>query len=916
MKDEHINLDSNPNMLEDDEDTYLGVVNPTASGDSDEVAELRAQLEKANHMIKTQNAAYQRAIRRAVLENDYVSKINSKLVQNAELHTREKGYSEKEFAEVKNICEDMKQLITKLVKEKAKAEEKARILTTSLAKIELAMSVQEGKVEELTSSIETAEGKTAKLESDKESLNCKLSAIRDEKRKLEEEKKGISEALAVGHELDDGDEGGAVSEAVQRLVSEKKELAKELTTMRLVHDEAKMELESLQKRFDDADVSNKNRISELVEAKCVAEKQVQDLISSVEEMEGKVAAKEDMVQELNDTIQCLEEQNKMLLFEKENLMGDVQALQHQQEALERDLEASKEATKTLVKSALDEQLAQSVGEKAEIQKQLDDFIEEKKVNDQKMGQSIEEAEEDNTRLRDSINSLMNELMLVNNEVNDDEPLSSSDGSETEKSLEAKVADNLSLISALRLKLRFSRKHNEDLQHSVAERDETVAKIKKDLDSVIEARDSEMASSASKLDEAKQTIEEEKKKYDACIAQQDAEKEKAEIDRLKITELEEQVQVLKESEKDSISSKTKLEDEIQALQYEKMSLEEKEVLQHNRIDKLEIELSNEATKIAELEVSLEDGRVEIQSVTEKLKDLMKDVESTVATARDAGADAITLEDVRMILVDDANTITQIRGQIKTLEDQKRDVEDTLLSVANDKEELEEKCESASEELKDLQEKLESAVGMGVAFVDKAERYKKDVAALSIKRDAAEKLAKEYHTENEANVAKCVELQQKITSVTAKLEEMEKESSAAIAKANERLNKRMKDCDKQLTTLFPSLHPARKDNNLKFGEMVSLLQKENRSVSANIKSLEEEIEAAQDESAILEQQVRILSKEVSKHKRQNKEMLRALNEVAVGHSEGDSDIPMDEVAADTEVERRLRKFKEFMYTRLKE
>ena len=87
---------------------------------------------------------------------------------------------------------------------------------------------------------------------------------------------------------------------------------------------------------------------------------------------------------------------------------------------------------------------------------------------------------------------------------------------------------------------------------------------------------------------------------------------------------------------------------------------------------------------------------------------------------------------------------------------------------------------------------------------------------------------------------------------------------------------------------------------------MLQKERKTILAKVKSLEEEIEAAQDESAILEQQVHILSKEVSKHKRQNKEILRALNEVTVGRSAEDSDIPMDEVAVDSEVEKRLGKF----------
>eukprot|EP00985_Skeletonema_marinoi_P011111 scaffold5258_cov66-Skeletonema_marinoi.AAC.1 len=136
-----------------------------------------------------------------------------------------------------------------------------------------------------------------------------------------------------------------------------------------------------------------------------------------------------------------------------------------------------------------------------------------------------------------------------------------------------------------------------------------------------------------------------------------------------------------------------------------------------------------------------------------------------------------------MADNADTIANVRSQVKILEDEKRDVEDTLLSVSSDRDELEEKCELADEELRELHEKLESAVGMGVAFVDKAEKYKKDVAALTTKRDAAEQLAKEYHIENEANIAKCAQLEQTIASLQQEREVLEKESKAAIVKANE-------------------------------------------------------------------------------------------------------------------------------------
>lgn len=203
-----------------------------------------------------------------------------------------------------------------------------------------------------------------------------------------------------------------------------------------------------------------------------------------------------------------------------------------------------------------------------------------------------------------------------------------------------------------------------------------------------------------------------------------------------------------------------------------------------------------------------------------------------------------------------------------------------------------------------------------MTDKAEKYKKDVDALTAKREAAEQLAKEFHTENEANITRCAQLEETIASMQNEREAIKSESKAAIADANKRLKNLLKDHERQLTTLLPPLHPARKEKQLKFEEVISVLQKERKNMLAKIKSLEDEIEAAQDESAILEQQVHILSKEVSKHKRQSKEILRALNEVAVVRSEDDSDIPMDEVAVDTQVERRLRKFKQFMQSRLSE
>ena len=273
-----------PHVEEEEEISYLGLVNPQSEVGStnNEVLELRAKLEKANHMIKTQNTAYQRAIRRAVLENDYVSKINSKLVQKVELQTREQGYSDKDLAQVQSICEDMKQLIAELADGKNNAEEKVGLLTSNGAKMELALSVQKGMVEELTSSVEALVEQNNRVLDDKEALKSELLSLQKQNKELEKEKKDVSEVLAVGNQSVSKD-GGAQKAALQ-LMSEKEELAKELLLMRLSHDKTTTELKSIQKRFQDTEQANESRVSELTEAKQDTEKQIQELMSSVEKM--------------------------------------------------------------------------------------------------------------------------------------------------------------------------------------------------------------------------------------------------------------------------------------------------------------------------------------------------------------------------------------------------------------------------------------------------------------------------------------------------------------------------------------------------------------------------------------------------------------------------------------------------------
>ena len=684
-----------------------GLIDSSPSQCNDEVADLTSKLEKANKMIKTQNTAYQRAIRRAVLENDYVSKINNKLVQKVELQTREQGYSDKDLAHVQSICGDLRELVNELVAAKKGAEAKVEELAGNVEKMELVLSMQEEKVQELTTSVETSEEENQKLRAGKEALDGEVLILQQQKEALEAEKEGISKALSVGGQSDGAED---VSNATLLLIAEKEKFSNELESMRESRDETKAELESLQKRFGDAEEAAKSRIDQLEVAKRDAEAKVEELTSIVEKTELEVTSKEEKVQELMGTIANSEEQNKTLMADKEALDSELSSLRQTIESQSKELESSnaKEVANVAMNAAFNEQMDQSAAEKAKLQEELDTLVKEKKASEKAVGEKLARVEDENKRFAKSMNLLSKELVLANSEMGDSATKPVDESENAAKSIETEAADNLSIISALRLKIRF-------FQKSVSEKDVKITQIEKELqESFTPARESEMAASVS-TKASEQAINEERERLNASIAERETEREKAELKRIRIVELEEQLSRLKEVETNLVSSNARLEEAVETLQSEKTTLEKKEKEQCDQLAKLELEVTEGASKIIELEESLEKQGAENQSIADELAKLTKDVEVTIAVAlkRDGAGSASTLDDVRRIISSDGSASAEVTGQIKALEQQMKDNEDKLLSVVKERDELEEKYEAASEDLRDLQDKLESAVGLGCA-----------------------------------------------------------------------------------------------------------------------------------------------------------------------------------------------------------
>ena len=100
----------------------------------------------------------------------------------------------------------------------------------------------------------------------------------------------------------------------------------------------------------------------------------------------------------------------------------------------------------------------------------------------------------------------------------------------------------------------------------------------------------------------------------------------------------------------------------------------------------------------------------------------------------------------------------------------------------------------------------------------------------------------------------------------------------------------------------------NRSLTYDDMIVIIQTELSTLLEKVKSLAKDLESSKDESAILEQQVLILSKEVSKYKLQNKGMLQAFDEITNSKTGSvDGSIPEDERAVDREVEKRLTSFR---------
>jgi len=138
------------------------------------------------------------------------------------------------------------------------------------------------------------------------------------------------------------------------------------------------------------------------------------------------------------------------------------------------------------------------------------------------------------------------------------------------------------------------------------------------------------------------------------------------------------------------------------------------------------------------------------------------------------------------------------------------------------------------------------------------------------------------ESTSTAKKLDEAQREFSSLESVVTSLKKEHEALGIEARAAVEAQIRSCEAKLAPLCShGGHGAPSNQCRSFDDMIAIVQEELSNLSIMAKNLDE----AQNESSILEQQVRILSSEVSKYKLQNRGMLQALDELTIGM--GDSD-----------------------------
>mmetsp|Transcript_7834 Transcript_7834/g.17451 ORF Transcript_7834/g.17451 Transcript_7834/m.17451 type:complete len:823 (+) Transcript_7834:145-2613(+) len=349
----------------------------------------------------------------------------------------------------------------------------------------------------------------------------------------------------------------------------------------------------------------------------------------------------------------------------------------------------------------------------------------------------------------------------------------------------------------------------------------------------------------------------------------------------------------------------------------------------KVNDLEADAQDLRTRENVLKTELDDAKSEIATLKESVGEknntiscLKEDLETMAQQHEEMVLSKQSLYD------DELARNRELSLKLKALSDEKDETEakvevfsEELASAVAALVEFQQTLSSGEEELNetknrlDLAEKqLEDAALEKEGLKQQVEQLSSEIAehdtlmgGMMKEWDDAEASTKELQLQNESNAAEwkqeeerlqqlvsslqtnCNESNERLTVVSSKYKALkakvailkklavdQKDEMDNVRSQRDIADRRVKRYEASLTSLLRSTGIDTQLNQ-SFNDMIKLLQTERAKLLDKLKTVESALETAEDESTIVEHQIRFLSKDLSKYKRQNRDILRALSEI---------------------------------------
>jgi len=576
----------------------------------------------------------------------------------------------------------------------------------------------------------------------------------------------------------------------------------------------------MNRRIEELTTDVENAIKKLADAHVVFEDQKADLLKALDEKRLIINKLEDKIQELGEakTDACRDQEHMRARFEDEikDFQARIASLTEKSAAEKMNLEEKVQALETN-----SETLAEKVKEQHE---EMNNAIQKAKTTQL----FLDASNEVNASLMDKCHALETEVR---------------------KHLE-QIGKLTSSINEIESSLAVTKEQNESLRNDISEakreRDQAMTKV--------EGLSKELNLTAIALSEVQELIS--KDQIQAAETQQ------------QLKSLEAEKQVLEESILSVRSNRDEIILQLECAKQEtedfRRKLESSESLAESMTDRCElVESEVQASKQSVLD--LKDKLEASESLAKSMEDKCDQLRSTIAelTSKSNEADAL----IKVLQLENHRNIARCRQQEERSNSEIMCLENIIKALKSEYEAFKVEAKAlATAQLKSCEAKLESLYSVDGNSSPRAQDRTFDDMITILRKDRFLLIEKSRSTAKQLETA-----QKEISALEHAIASLRKEHETFRVETEVAATSQIRLFEAKLEPLCSFGEGCSPKMHVKtFEDMIDIIQNE-------LSSAANELELAKDEKLVLDEQVCILSTEVSKFKLQNKGLLKALDDI---------------------------------------